>query len=282
MHKKLIYELFKVSPTSFRNTEHFINNRILDKIQGMGYHITLCEYRPDMDVVQHLPLDHPGRGVRTHKVFKSINGLTTIPRDRWISDGPGFRFGNEGENVTADTVSAYLANIAGEVVGVFIDGEHIGEHKWVETGIFNFYWYLPKALARYGNIKMATPSEVAGMFYPVDCPTIDIDHWSTSSWADKDKDTKGWLGSKEQYEMFVRLEGLEPKLKKIGGEPLKLWRYLTTSCNLHNCYKSNTPDGGVHDYFSAYDDPDQAIAVFKSALDYLDNLVRHYQTVKPA
>lgn len=277
MHGKLIYELFGVTPRAFRNTEHMTNNRILDKIQSMGFDIALCEYRPDMDINQHLEDKDPNRVSRTYNMFKSKNGLEVIPRHRKLSDGPGYRFGTDNEYVRADYFAKQISNIAGEIVGIFIDGEHMGEHKWSDTGIFEFYRHLPRELANHSNIIMATPSDVADRFAYANCPVIDINEWSTSTWADKDQDTKGWLSGKEQYGMFVRMESMERDVKQVGGELLNLWRYLTTSCNLHNCYKSDTPDGGVHSYFSAYEDPDHAIAVFNSALNYFSAVIKHHK-----
>ncbi|TFG89017.1 MAG: hypothetical protein E4H16_04225, partial [Candidatus Atribacteria bacterium] len=132
------------------------------------------------------------------------------------------------------------------------DYEHIGEHLWSDTGIFEFWKGLAKALANHPGIIMANPTEIAERFKNATCPIIDIHPLATSSWADVERNTFGWLGTQTQYTLFRDIEGMESEARMAGGMRLNKWRHLTTSDHLYYLHESKGADGSVHEYFSPY------------------------------
>ncbi|TFG37966.1 MAG: alpha-amylase, partial [Syntrophobacterales bacterium] len=238
LHRDEMRKIFDVGPRSFRNTELMYNNVITDTVADMGYLSILCEKRGDMFLDK-------GHAVSPNAVFRAKgSNLIVIPRNRELSDDVAFRFPHHP--VTPEEYAAHIAKVDGEAVLLGYDFEHIGEHIWEDKGIFEFWRGLPEALARYPNIVMANPSEIAERYSDADCPVVDIPGLSTSSWADASRDTYGWLGSLTQYELFKDIERLEAGARKAGRELLTQWRHLTTSDNIYFLHERIGEDHAVH------------------------------------
>ncbi|MBI9017523.1 MAG: glycogen/starch synthase [Phycisphaerae bacterium] len=278
MHRQKMRELFGCRPTSFRNTELMYNNEIANTVADMGYEAILCEQRNDMLV------DAKGNAVSPHAVFhcagdtKKVKKIVVIPRHRDLSDDVAFRF--SGGGLSADDYARSLSKIDGEVIMLGYDYEHIGEHIWQDTGIFDFWAKLPEALEKYPNVVPANPTEIAKNFKDVKCPIADIHPLSTSSWADIERNTHGWLGNQTQYTLFKELEGMEEDVKKANVYFQRRWRYLTTSDHLYYLHEGTGPDRGVHDYFSPYGSLATATYLLTRNLSLLANNVKRFNVVK--
>ncbi len=278
LHRQKMRELFGVRPTAFRNTELMYNNDVANVVADMGFKAILCEQRDDM----FTPRD--GKAISPNAVFRACGrrgrsrDLMVLARNRHLSDDVAFRFGKGG--LAPGQYAEHLARIDGEMVLLGYDYEHIGEHLWADTGIFEFWRGLPEALARHESIVMATPTEVARRFETANCPIVDIHPLSTSSWADVQRDTHGWLGSKAQYVLFHEIEGLEREAREAGGSLLQQWRYLTTSDNLYYLHEGRGPDRTVHDYFSPYGSVGMATFVLTRNIDNLKNRVAGFNIHK--
>jgi len=250
MHRQKMKDIFGLKPTSFRNTELMFNNDIANVVADMGFKAILCELRDDM----LMPQD--GKAISPNAVFRAkgrgtqSNGLIVIPRNRNLSDDIAFRFKNQ--RLTPEQYAEYIARIDGEAVMLGYDYEHIGEHLWGDTGIFEFWKGLAGALASHPAIVMANPTEIAEHFKNATCPIADIHPLATSSWADAQKNTFGWLGTQTQHTLFKDIEAMESEAGVAGGILLNKWRHLTTSDHLYYLHESKGPDGNVHDYFSPY------------------------------
>ncbi len=256
-HRALMEELLGVVPTSFRNTELLFNNSIAEVAGGLGFKAILCERRADM-------VD----GYSPNAVFQDrLRRIRIIPRNDGLSDELAFRFTHR--HFTADDFAQWVARIDGEAVLIGMDYEAIGEHQWADTGIFDFWRHLPEALARYPNVVMRNPTEIAAAFD--DPPTTGIDDLATSSWADAERNTNAWLGNRAQQGLFHTYQGLEPQVKATGDENLlATWRHLGTSDNFYYmCTTRHGADGGVHAYFSHFEDVSQAIAAYTTILTEL-------------
>ena len=188
LHREKMHKLFGILPTSFRNTELIFNNNIAEVVADMGYLSLLCEKRDDMFVEKMDGLISPKAIFRA----KGTN-LIVIPRNRRLSDDIVFRFPHEP--VSPDEYASQIADIEGDVVLLGYQFEHIGEHIREDKGIFDFWKGLPDALSKFPNIIVANPSEITERFLESDCPVVDIQGEYTSSWADKEKDTFGWVGN---------------------------------------------------------------------------------------
>lgn len=281
-HTELMKKYFGISPTSFRNTELFYNNDIAEIVADMGYRAMLCEYRPDMDENPNLPPEHENRKNRNQEVFRAKDtNMIVLPRHRELSDVVAYRFGRHP--ISAQEYTENLSKLAGKIFLFGVDYEHIGEHIWANQNaydIFDFYNELPAALAKHKNIVMANPTEIAKRFKDVECPVIDINYYSTSSWADKKRDTFGWLGSDMQKELFWDMERLSPLAKKADGKVPEHFRYVSTSCHLHNIFGGSGPDAEVHDYFSAHDNPADAARTLGFAIDYIRLAIDYPNIIK--
>lgn len=244
LHREAVHRLFGVLPTSFRNTELMYNNDIAEAVADMGYTSILCEKRDDMFMGREQPIS-------PNAIFRSKgSSLIVIPRNRELSDDIAFRFVQNP--VTPEQYASHIAQIDGEAVLLGFDFEHIGEHIQKDKGIFEFWYRLPEAIQQYKNILMANPTEIAERFREADCPVIDIHGLSTSSWADKGRDTFGWLGNTAQYEIFKDIENMEQEVKRAGGEILTRWRHLTTSDHIYFLHERLGEDHAIHAYFNPY------------------------------
>ena len=272
MHRKLMEELFGLSPASFRNTELMYNNDIASIVADMGYKSILCEKRNDM-----FPPDKP---ISPNAVFRAKGtNLVVIPRNRELSDDIAFRFPHSP--LSPKKYAEFISKVDGEAVLLGYDFEHIGEHIWEDKGIFEFWKHLPAELAKHQSVLMANPTEIASRFKDTDCPVADIHGLSTSSWADKARDTFGWLGSPTQQKLFSRVEDLESTVKDASAKFLTNWRYLTTSDHLYFIHEGSGEDHAVHSYFSPYNHShSEAVRVLTDKIWELENSVKVFHILR--
>ncbi len=278
LHRHKIRELFDFRPTAFRNTELMYNNEIANVVADMGYKAILCEQRDDM----YNPQD--GKPISPNAVFKAKGrrsrnrDLIVIPRNRHLSDDVAFRFKTRG--LHPQDYARYIAEIDGEAVLLGYDYEHIGEHLWSDTGIFEFWQVLAAVLEKESSIVMANPTEIAERFKDTSCPVVDIHPLATSSWADMERNTFGWLGSDTQYTLFRDIEQMENEARQAGGMLLTRWRHLTTSDHLYYLHEGKGADRTVHDYFSPYNSLTKASYVLTRNIDLLRSTVKRFNVKK--
>jgi len=273
LHRAKMEEIFGITPKSFRNTELMYNNEIADVVADMGFEAILCEKRDDMYGLKE------GKLISPNAIFRAKgNDLIVMPRNRELSDDVAYRFPHTP--IMAEQYAASIAKIDGEAVLLGYDYEHIGEHIWADKGIFEFWKALPRMLEQYSSIKIANPSEVAKLFKRADCPIADIHGLSTSSWADANRDTFGWLGNKTQQEIFIRIKNLEEDVRKTGGELLTKWRHLTTSDQIYFIHESSGSDHAVHSYFSPYGSIGEAVRIITDKLWGLEKSAETFYILK--
>ncbi|HET57344.1 MAG TPA: hypothetical protein ENN35_02750 [Deltaproteobacteria bacterium] len=272
LHRDLMRHLFGIKPTSFRNTELMYNNNVAAAVHDMGYRAILCEQRRDMY--------GDGAVLTPDSVFKSVeNGLVVIPRNRDLSDDVAFRFTHRP--LAPEEYAANIARIDGPAVLLGYDFEHIGEHLWEDTRIFEFWKAIPRAFANHESIVMANPTEIAERFENVECPPVDIPGLATSSWADASRDTHGWLGTMTQYELFRNIEKLEGEARRADGELLTRWRHLTTSDHIYFLHERIGEDHAVHSYFNPYGGSiTQAAHVLTRKIDDFEVAIRRFEVLK--
>ncbi|MDQ5988076.1 MAG: Glycogen synthase [Syntrophus sp. SKADARSKE-3] len=273
LHREKMRSIFGVFPTVFRNTELMYNNSIADVVADMKYKAILCEKRDDMFI-------NDDRPVSPNAVFRAKGSdLIVLPRNRDLSDDIAFRYPHAP--ISPDDYAANIAKIDGEAVLLGFDYEHIGEHIWEDKGIFEFWYGLPEALEKHPAIVVANPTEIAERFHDADCPIIDIHELSTSSWADAGRDTFGWLGNPTQYDLFHDIENLESEARRVGGELLKKWRYLTTSDHVYFLHENVGEDHAVHSYFNPYGGSiAQPAYILTRKIDYLQMSIQRFEVLK--
>jgi len=278
LHRQKMKELFGFKPTAFRNTELMYNNEIGGVVADMGFKAVLCEQRDDMFTPQD------GRAISPNAVFRARGRghrpreILVIPRNRDLSDDVAFRF--KHRHLTAEQYAQYLGKVDGEAILLGYDYEHLGEHLWADTGIFEFWRGLPEALARQPSVVAVTPSEMAEQFHQAACPVVDIHPLSTSSWADMERNTYGWLGTPAQVALFQDVETLEEDARAAGGALLRKWRYLTTSDHLYYLHEGRGADRAVHDYFNPYGSLALGTYVLTRNVDSLKTAARQFNIRK--
>jgi glycogen synthase len=278
LHRQKMKEIFGIRPVSFRNTELMYNNEIANVVADMGFKAILCEQRDDM----FTPRD--GKAISPNAVFQAKGrkgrprNLVVIPRNRNLSDDVAFRFMDR--RITPEEYADYIGRVDGEAICLGYDYEHIGEHIWADTGIFDFWRGLATALARHENIILVTPAEIAVRFQKVKCPVVDIHPLATSSWADMERDTRGWLGNKTQYVLFRDIQAMEREARKAGGVLLHKWRHLTTSDHLYYLHEGRGADHTVHEYFSPYGSITTATYLLTRNIDRLQQSIHSFNILK--
>ena len=278
LHRQRMKDVFGIKPTSFRNTELMYNNEIANVVADMGFKAILCEQRNDMFT------PHNGKAVSPNAIFRAKGrtsrprDLIVIPRNRNLSDDIAFRF--KEQRLAPEQYAQHIAKIDGEAVMLGYDYEHIGEHLWSDTGIFEFWKDLARALSDHPGIIMANPTEIAERFKDAPCPIADIDPLATSSWADAERNTFGWLGTPTQYTLFRDIEEMESEARKASGVLLNKWRYLTTSDHLYYLHENKGADGSVHEYFSPYGSLATATYLLTRNIDNLKIAVKTFNIRK--
>lgn len=278
LHRQKVHDLFGIKPSAFRNTELMYNNDLANVVADMGYKAILCEQRDDM----FNPQD--GQPISPNAIFRAkgrhgrARKLHVLARNRALSDDIAFRFPQEP--LTAQQYTGFLAKVDGEAVVLGYDYEHIGEHISADKGIFDFWQSLPEALRRHPNIVVANPSEMVDQFESATCPLLDIHPLATSSWADVERNTFGWLGSHTQYVLFNRLQDMETEARKASPDLLHRFRLLTTSDHLYYLHEGKGSDRLVHEYFSPYGALAAATYVLTHTLDELTHHIHNFNILK--
>ena len=243
-HADAIENLFGKRPTVFRNTECLYNSSIAETVQGMGFEGIITE-----------AVDWIMEGWKSPDfIYNAPCGLPVLLRNYRLSDDIGYRFPNkqwEGWPLSAETFAGWLAENTDMNVTLAMDYEALGEHIWADTGIFDFIKALPNAIKQHSNLEFATPTDAVRRLPK--WGQINVDDFSTISWADKERDTSAWLGNEMQQFAFEELKRLaEPILATGDPHFIEAWRRMQTSDHFYYLSDKAMSDGDVHKYFSAY------------------------------
>ncbi len=263
--RRRLKELFGLVPTSFRNTELILDNRIAKTVEELGFDQQLGE-----GVDRLLEWRSPRRVYRA----KGCRRLKLLLRDYLFSDDIAFRFSNRQwpeYPLLAERYAEWLHRAApeDEFVGLFMDYETFGEHQGPDTGIFEFMRHLPRFVLADERFSFRTPAEAAAAHEPV----AELDIAETLSWADKERDLTAWLENDMQKEAHARLYALLPSARAAAeaGHPelLAAWRKLSTSDHVYYMSTKWHSDGDVHQYFTPYESPHDSFILFMHVLDDL-------------
>jgi alpha-amylase len=256
MHKDLLHNIFGIEPIVAENTEFIYNNNIACLLSKLGYRVILTE-----GVDKVLCWRSP------NYVYKAWGcDIRLLLRNYRLSDDIGFRFSDRKWDqypLTASKYASWLSQTYGDVIFIAIDYETFGEHHSIETGIHEFLKWLPIEISKYQQIETEFPS-IAAFKYPAR-DTYDVPPWNTISWADE-RDLSAWLGNEIQRTVFEFYVFLEPYVKAVGDEYLKIWRILGSSDHLYYLAMKSGAAGEVHSYFTPYRDIFTALRVYTEAL----------------
>lgn len=291
-HDQLIYKLFRKKPQIFRNTELIYNNEIAEFVREMGYSGILAEgwdyyldWRSPTFLYQpHRVALHPedrkiAKAHATKKRIPKTFGL--LLKNYRLSDDIAFRFSNRTWNewpLTTDKYAAWLDQVDGPTINLFMDYETFGEHQWEDTGIFEFMRHLPGACLRR-NIGFKTPSETLKALKPVG--EVDVPH--LMSWADMERDLSAWTSNQLQNSALHRIIDIEHQLKAnrhvldpdVYEDLLQTWRKFQTSDHFYYMCTKYWSDGDVHAYFSPFESPYDAFITYMNTLTDFEYKLEH-------
>lgn len=260
MHRKKIKEHFGQEPTIFRNTELIYYNELAQHLEGLGFKGVLAE-----GVEWHL------NGRTPNQLYKAPNAdkIKVLLKNFKLSDDIAFRFSDHNwaeHPLSVEKFSNWISNSQGDVVNLFMDYETLGEHQWIDSGIFEFWNKLPEAVLENG-VAFKTPSEVVDEMEVKDI----YDVHEPTSWADTERDLSAWNGNTMQKEALDKIYGLEKAIHQSSNKDLvHIWSKLQTSDHFYYMSTKFKDDGAVHSYFSPYDSPYNGYIYFMNALSDLE------------
>ena len=261
-HRRTVREVLGVEPRVFENTELIYDNGVARLASEMGFKAVLTE-----GVERVLGWRSPNYVYRA----KGLE-LRVLLRNYRLSDDIGFRFAArwwEEYPLTAEKYAAWLAATPGQVICIFMDYETVGEHFPAETGIFEFFKWLPREALKYEHIGFATPSEVVDRYEPVG--ELDVPEHDTISWADLERDVSAWLHNEMQQALFTRVVQLEPLVKGLGDDvAVRLWKLVTISDHYYYMSTKGGGPGDVHAYFSPFTTPLEAFTTLSDVVADLE------------
>jgi len=258
-HRAKVKEIFKVAPTTFRNTELIYNNALAKEVEDMGYKAILAEGHD-----YHLGWRSPNFVYKP----KGTDKIKLLLKNYRLSDDIAFRFSERSWKewpLTADKYTNWInaVNGNGHSVNLFMDYETFGEHQWESTGIFDFLKALPEYILKHPDNNFKTPSEVADS-YPV---MGELDIHNFISWADVERDLGAWLSNPMQKSAIESLYKLEPEVMATDNKDIiHTWRKLQTSDHFYYMCTKWFSDGDVHKYFNPYESPYEAFINFMNVL----------------
>ena len=248
---------FGFRPTALRMTELAYSDDLAKFAESEGYHAMLGEGWEGL--LRGGSPNHPYRSAAAPNV-------AVLLRNYPLSDDIGFRFSSTSWNeypLTSEKYAHWLASSPGELIGVFLDFETLGEHHPASSGILDFVSALPRAVKQAGNLSWTTVDEAAKM-----APRGTVSAPQTVTWADQNRDLGAWLGNDLQRSAFAAAKKVGQLIHlKDDPELLTTWRKLMTSDHFYYMYLGgHGADMGVHQYFSAYGNPYDAYANYMNAL----------------
>ena len=268
-HAARIERLFGRRPTTFRNTELVVDERVARLAEELGFRAILGE-----------GADHLLGWRSPHFLYRpqGCERIKLLLRSYKLSDDIAFRFSNRGWGewpLTAEKFASWVHALpeGDPFVGLFMDYETFGEHQWSDTGIFKFMEHVPRTILENPRFRFRTPAEVEKDHDPV--ARLAIPH--PVSWADAERDLTAWLGNPMQHAANEALYALGAAVRALEGqegERLRSnWRKLTTSDHLYYMCTKWFSDGDVHKYFSPYASPHDAFIAFMNVVDDLGRRV---------
>ena len=263
LNHELIRDVIGYDPKVFRNTELLYNTEIAQTVEKLGYKGIFAEgverVLDGWKSPEHL-YSPPNSNIRVLlRHYKLSDDMSYRFSARWFPEWP----------ITAEKFSSWVASCQGETINLCMDYETFGEHLWEDTGIFWYLKALPGEILKWDHVDFATPSETIDR-YPVR-GEIDVDSFSTISWADMERDPSAWLGNNMQRLIFNELERIGKFVKKADDAQLiKIWRYLQTSDHLYYMCTKSWSDGDVHKYFSPYGTPHEAFEGMIKAISQIE------------
>ena len=256
-------------PSTFRNTELILDNKICRQVEDLGFECMLGEGADRLLAWRSPQVPYRPKGCKRLKL---------LLRSYSLSDDIAFRFSNRkwpSYPLFADTYAGWLHDVPkpAQFIGLFMDYETFGEHQGEHTGILEFMRHLPEQVLAEPTFRFRTPAQVAAEREVAS----ELDIPNPVSWADVERNLSAWLGNPMQVEAHRAIYALRQDVlavAKARPDLLATWRQFTTSDHVYYLATKHHSDAEVHEYFSPYDTPHAAFVTVMTALDHLREQVR--------
>jgi alpha-amylase len=233
-HKKLMKEIFGVTPKTFVNTELIYSNEIGADVSEMGFNLMATEG------AKHVL----GWKSPNYLYANSINPkLRLLLRNYKLSDAVTLNFVNN--SLTTESFVEKLKECNEEVVNIFANYETFGENYDASTGIIDFMKYLPEAIFNNTDFEYAKPIEMLDKLQTMSIFDAPIPLSSMG----EERDLSLWMGNDLQDDALQTLYSCANKVKRSKDEDvIRDWNALQDANNFYNLctkYGSNSP----YDYY---------------------------------
>ncbi len=275
IQRRTVTDLFG-RPTSFRNTELILDNRICKRVEELGFECMLGEGADRLLAWRSPQVPYTPKGCKSLKL---------LLRSYSLSDDIAFRFSNRkwpAYPLYAETYAGWLHDVPApaQFIGLFMDYETFGEHQNAQTGIFEFMRHLPAHVLQDPDFRFRTPAQVAAERAAV----CELDIPNPVSWADVERNLSAWLGNPMQTAAQQAIYALRADVLAVAEQRpdlLAAWREFTTSDHVYYAATKHHSDAEVHEYFSPYDSPHAAFVALMTALDHLRGQVQMARSKQP-
>ena len=233
-HKKLMKEIFGVTPKTFVNTELIYSNEIGADVAEMGFNLMATEG------AKHVL----GWKSPNYLYANSINPkLRLLLRNYKLSDAISLNFVNN--SLTTESFVEQLNGCNEEVVNIFANYETFGEDYDASTGIMDFMKYLPDAIINNSDFEYAKPIEMLDKLQTMSIFDAPIPLSSMG----EERDLSLWMGNDLQDDAIQTLYSCASKMKRVKDEEVvRDWNALQDANNFyHLCtkYSGTSP----YDYY---------------------------------
>jgi alpha-amylase len=245
-HAEKIELLFGLKPKVFRNTELIYSDDVAQLVYDAGYKAMVVE-----------GAKHVLGWKSPNYLYSSAScpKLNLLVRNMKFSDDISFKFSNYAWNdypLTSDKLVNWIASTpeSEQLINIWMNYEVLGSLQPSQTGIFDFFRYIPKfALDR--GIGFSMPSEVVNLLKSVGELSVPF----PCSWAGEEKDVSPWTGNILQQEAVSKLYGIAERVRLTSDRRIHQdWNYLQSSDHFNFMSTKLFPGPSVYSpYENAYD-----------------------------
>ena len=236
-HKKLMKEIFGVTPKTFVNTELIYSNEIGADVAEMGFNLMATEG------AKHVL----GWKSPNYLYANSINPkLRLLLRNYRLSDAISLNFVNN--SLTTESFVEKLNESNEEVVNIFANYETFGDNYDASTGIMDFMRYLPDAIINNSDFEYAKPIEMLDKLQTMSIFDAPIPLSSMG----EERDLSLWMGNDLQDDALQALYSCAGKMKRVKDEEvIRDWNALQDANHFFGlCTKYNNVS--PFDYYINY------------------------------
>lgn len=261
--EQLLSDIFGIKPVAFCNTEGIYSDEIGEWLYENGYRIAMTEG------AKHI-LGWKNPGYLYCNPYQP--DLRLMLRNFSLSDDIEFRFSSKDWDqypLTADKFIGFLKTLPADVplINIYIDYETLGEFHTADTGIFEFFKSLFRALADSDEFQLTSPSDILAM--NLKPATLHVP-WPISASGDE-KDTSEWIGNELQEDAFNQLFKLEDLYyKSTNTEAKKAWCRMQGADHFDYMATRWFPNQSVRKNFEVYSSPYQAFINFMNVVNDIE------------